>query len=164
MESEEQLSKMKVPELKTLCKERKLAVSGTKTELIDRILGRTSSKTKTPPKKKQTKPEPLKKPVFQNYLSKVEIQPILIKRNIHGNFEHPETKFIFNISKKIIGLQLEDGTIGTLTVSDIEQVHKYHFELDDTCIVEEKTSTMILEDDSLKQQRIDELLELTKDE
>lgn len=126
-----ELQKLKLVELKALCKEKGLPVSGTKTELIERIT--TGTTTETKPKKQPTsKKQPkniLTKPVFTHL--EPHRQPIVIQRNIHGNFEHLETHLVFNPSKKVYGVQLEDGMIRALSFSDLENIHKYHFEMDE---------------------------------
>jgi hypothetical protein len=154
-------TKLKVTELKALCKERGLPVSGTKQELIQRINGEPSAK---PEKSKSTKAKKttntLERPVFTKYLQNLERVPIIIKRNIHGQFEHFETGLVFNSEKRVIGVQTPSGEIESLGVSDLENVYKYHFELEPGTKIKDKVSNPILEDDSLKQKRVDELIDL----
>jgi hypothetical protein len=157
--SENSFDKLKLAELKVLCKEKGLAVSGTKAELIQRLSGDTSAPT-TRVRKSAPKPTPtLQRPVFQKFLDK---KPTVIKRNIHGNFEHPETRLVFSINKKIFGIQNSSGEIDPLTVQDLQNVYKYHFELEDGVQIQDQGSNIIAKDDSLKQQRIDELIEMTQ--
>jgi hypothetical protein len=157
------LLKLKVTELKALCKEKGLPVSGTKQELIQRLTGEQSTKPKAVPKVKKPNPT-LEKPVFTQYLQQLERTPIVIKRNIHGNFEHSETKLVFNVNKRVIGVQSSTGEIGPIGISDLEHVHKFHFELEPGLKIQEEASSKILEDESLKEKRVEELLEITQTE
>lgn len=51
-----------------------------------------------------------------------------LRKNKFNNYEHLETKFIFDkTTKKVIGKQLDDGTIIELTIEDIEVCKKYRF-------------------------------------
>jgi hypothetical protein len=155
------LSKLKVTDLKVLCKEKGLPVSGTKQELIQRLNGETPVKTE---KSKVVKPkkvnQTLEKPVFTKYLQQLERTPIVIKRNIHGNFEHLETGLVFNSDKRVIGVQKE-SKIESLGISDLENVYKFHFEMEPGVKVQEQSNAKILEDESLKEKRVQELLEIT---
>jgi hypothetical protein len=46
---------------------------------------------------------------------------VVIKRNSHGNYEHPETRLVMDReSKKIMGKQQDDGTVSQLTSEDID--------------------------------------------
>ena len=141
--TQETLTKLKLPELKALCKEKKLPVSGTKAELVQRILGLETSSAKnnkdvkSVKKQKVSVNEMLQKPVF-NHLAK-QAQHFVIKRNIHGNYEHLETHLVFSLDKKVIGVQEETGEIRDLNVLDLENVNRYHFELDKNIRVKEIT-------------------------
>jgi hypothetical protein len=163
---------LKLTELKTLCKEKGLPVSGTKAELVARLTGEpiakstatTTNTTGKPVSKSTTKPKTkpvstLQKPVFQQFLDQ---KPMVIKRNVHGNFEHPETHLVFSQNKKIIGVQNPSGTIDPLTVDDIQNVYKYHFELEEGVRVQDKSTNPIAKDESLKEKRVQELLKLTQ--
>jgi hypothetical protein len=155
--SETSFDKLKLAELKALCKEKGLAVSGTKAELIQRLSGETPA-----PRVRKATPKPaptLQRPVFQKFLDK---KPTIIKRNIHGNFEHPDTRLVFSVNKKIIGIQNPSGELDPLTVQDLQNVYKYHFELEDGVQIQDQGSNIIAKDDSVKQQRIDELIEMTQ--
>ena len=103
----ENLSKLKKPELVSICKEKKLPISGTKSELIDRILNgpKDNKKPKEPKEplgskeslvsksskviKKQTpiNSKPIYKKIREQFTEEKR-EPIIIKKNIHGNFEH----------------------------------------------------------------------------
>jgi hypothetical protein len=157
------LNSLKLADLKVLCKEKGLPVSGTKAELVQRLGGQSGTKPVSKPKpatKPKTKPvSTLQKPVFQKFLDQ---KPMVIKRNVHGNFEHPETHLVFSQNKKIIGVQNPSGTIDPLTVDDIQNVYKYHFELEEGVRVQDKSTNPIAKDESLKEKRVQELLELTQ--
>lgn len=158
-EMSEDLKNMKLTELKEKCRERKLPVSGTKAELIARLNGepkKTSSENKkTSGKPKNSQKITLQKPVLRS----IEKTPIIIKRNIHNNFEHLETHLIFNQNKKVIGHQLQDGTVRTLNINDIENIHRFHFELDPQAKVQDEISENIGETDTDKEKRIYELID-----
>jgi Fe2+ or Zn2+ uptake regulation protein len=117
---------MKVPELKALCKKKGLKATGKKEELISLILkGETSStmvKAETkPPKTKLLTPTVVKR------LSNVN-STVAIRKNAHGNHEHPETTFVFDPkTKKVIGKQNENGKVDPLTEEDIDICNKYKF-------------------------------------
>ena len=61
-------------------------------------------------------------------LVKVPVSSIQIKKNEHGNYEHPETKLVFNREEKtVVGTQKDDGTIADLTQEDIETCNQFKF-------------------------------------
>lgn len=126
------LAKALKPELVNLCKVRGLKCKGTKTELIAILQGgkvpdKDSSEKKTPPSKKsphskKNVPEILKQ-------LKVNIPTVPIRKNKFGNMEDPKTTFVFDRkSKKVIGKQLEDGTVTELTKDDINICNKEKYE------------------------------------
>jgi hypothetical protein len=137
----ENLLKLSKKDLSDMCKSRNIKVSGTKNELIQRIISYdendgfnpidtnkisnvvTSKKTTSPSKTKtvQQKPAILKK-------LESKIPSIVISRNSFGNFEHKDTSFVFNNkTQKVIGKQNSNGTISELTAEDINICHKYKF-------------------------------------
>lgn len=149
------LNALKVVDLKNLCKERNLPVSGTKAELIARLNGEPKP-VKTTPKSK-VKPVPLEKPVVKI----IERTPIVIKRNIHGNFEHVDSHLVFNASKKVIGVQSEVGTVKPLSAQDLENVYRYHFELDSSINIQDQNTDASLDDEEAKEARVNELIDST---
>ena len=162
------LLKLKKNDLVDICKNKKLPVSGNKTDLINRILGpdpnSTSSTTNKPKTSKQTTKQ-LKtiqeKPIFkkiQEQFTEEKKEPILIKRNKYGNFEHIETKLIFSITKKVIGVQGDDGEMKNLSIRDVENVYKYHFELDPSVIINDNMASLGITDEKDEDKRIEELL------
>lgn len=135
--SHERLLKATKPELSSLCKMKGLKCTGVKDELISRLLG------KDPPEKKETsKKETIKKTtakpkdtrgssevsdVIKKLTAKIPV--IAIRRNTHGNLEHPSTGLVFDKNGKIcVGKQKDDGQIEDLTDDDIQVCHQYKFE------------------------------------
>jgi hypothetical protein len=121
--SDSEYSKMNKNELMEICKTKGLKVSGTKNEIIERLLngGVVSSKNE-----KNTKITPCEPEIIKKLVSKLPI--ISISRNKFGNYEHSETLFVFNNkNKKVIGKQNADGTISNLTKDDIDMCNKYKF-------------------------------------
>lgn len=120
-----QLRSMKKTELQVLCKERGLPDKGVKNVLIDRILGRKES-----PQKKSKKGVKKSADIL---LKLMKNQPQLnIRRNLFGNYEHIETRFVFDeVNEKVIGKQQEDGKVSLLTADDIEicQQHNFNYDL-----------------------------------
>lgn len=115
-------------ELKAMCKARKLMCGGKKQDLIDRLTpllnnsGESSAHNSPPP------PAPKKKKRSPNRMPQIPISSIQIKKNEHNNYEHPETKLIFDKeSKQVIGRQQDDGTISTLTEEDIQLCDQFKF-------------------------------------
>jgi len=154
-----ELMKLTKKELSEMCKSKKLPISGTKTDLIKRIL-ETSSETKlksavdgskNKSSIKNTQPDIIKK-----LIDKIPV--IQIKRNSHGNYEHADTNFVLNnTTKKIYGKQNGDGSIAELTKEDIDLCHKYKFDYD----IPENLDKKDLEDD---EEEIDDLEEVVDEE
>lgn len=130
-------------ELHALCKDNKVKVSGTKTDLVQRLLGvyglvdqsveikkpgkpaRLLPNSKPKPKPK-SKPQPTQTKVVQKIVQ--QIPERVIRRNNFGNYEHPETKIVLDPkSKEAIGRQHDDGSILPLSVEDIESCKQYKF-------------------------------------
>lgn len=169
----ERLMKCNKEELKALCKAKGCKCSGKKEELINRLLGEDEKKT--------TETKPVEKKVVKKTKNEASVRstdvvkkltsdiPVIsIRRNQHGNLEHPETGLIFDKkSQTILGKQEDDGTISELTDEDIEKCKQYKFrynvpdnldkkgdlsevkvdELDEKVQQEEDDDVEILEDD-----------------
>ena len=129
-----ELKKMSLVELKELCRNAGHKVSGTKASLIARLSGekvQASPASKPKQKTSRTKEEKektklTKKPVMANLLAAKPL--IAVQKNIHQNYEHPETSLVFNNkTKKVIGKQMDDGTVEPLTKDDINICNKYKF-------------------------------------
>ena len=131
-----------VPELKALCKANKLSTGGKKQDLIDRLVSlcnRSSEKKDNVESSeaagsdadnvKQTVPTaPKKKKRSPNRMPNIPISSIHITKNVHNNYEHPETKLVFEKeTKQVIGKQQDDGTISALTEEDIQVCDQFKF-------------------------------------
>ena len=130
---ENALLQYKKPEIQALCRQSGLKCTGTKEQLIALLLSKDGSSAKLPAKKEvvSKKAEPIKKvpstPVAQKLVS--SIPTVAIRRNQHGNHEHPETSFVFDKkTKKAIGKQNEDGAIEDLTSEDIDICNQWKFQ------------------------------------
>lgn len=122
-----ELSQLTVAKLKEICKQLKLKVSGKKQELIDRILGGDSN-TSTPKNSskpsKPSKPSVKKSSVIQKYSNQTTL-----RKNAYGNYCHPETNFVFEPStKRVYGVQQDDGSVSELTKDNIETCKLLSFE------------------------------------
>ena len=111
-------------ELIAECKKRSLKVSGSKATLISRLTGKeTTTRKKTPPSLKQTDNKKI-----INKIKALNQQTIQIRKNSFGNYEHCDTRFVFDKNtQKVIGIQNEDGTINPLSPSNIDLCNKYKF-------------------------------------
>ena len=122
-----------VPELKAMCKANKLSTGGKKQDLVDRLISLVNANN--PDASKQgdaeaqvVQPAPKKKKRSPNRMPNIPISSIQIKKNDHGNYEHPETKLVFDKdTKQVIGKQHDDGSITTLTEEDIQQCDQFKF-------------------------------------
>lgn len=130
MISKESLSKLTNTVLVDMCKSRKLKYSGTKAQLIERLL--------EPPKDEAEREvvssvfsKKSKVPfVKQSIIEKMRnvSRNIPLTRNKHGNYEHEETRLVFDKStQQVIGKQGDDGNIYPLSLDDAEMCHKYKF-------------------------------------
>ena len=126
------LSQYKKPELQALCRQKALKCTGTKEQLIGFLLGKdVGSSDKTPskkeaPVKKAVEDKSISTPVAKKLTS--SIPTVAIRRNQHGNHEHPDTSIVFDKkTKKAIGKQNEDGTIDDLTTEDIDICNQWKF-------------------------------------
>jgi hypothetical protein len=132
--------KLNKKELSDICKSKNLPVSGTKADLIKRIVGvENNRKSDNKLKNNNTKqPEVIKKLIEK-------IPTIQIRRNVFGNLVHSETLLVFNNStKRAYGKQNDDGSVSDLTPDDIDLCHKYKFAYD---IPENLDKKDVLEDD-----------------
>src|SRR5690242_19290803 len=87
------LSKCSKNELSALCKSKAMKCTGTKEELMNRLMGAESGKTgkaeKTPKSPAKSKKKNVDSSVVETL--KKQISCIPIRQNAHGNYEHPET-------------------------------------------------------------------------
>lgn len=131
-----QLLKATKTELVAMCKKYGHKCSGTKEELISRLLGNDNkekkssspdAKTETKGKSKASSKEPAKQSEIIKKLT-ANIPNIIIKRNKFNNYEHSETSLVFdNDTKVVIGKQKADGSLEELTEDDIDKCNAYKF-------------------------------------
>jgi hypothetical protein len=131
------LAKYTKAQLAGICKKKGLKVSGTNSELMNRIIdsnregeGSSSSEPlktvakKTVAKKAAVKSEP-------SILKKItQVAPVIqIKRNSFGNYEHTESHLVFDKEDRVvIGRQMSDGIVIDIDDNDIEICKKYKFD------------------------------------
>jgi len=120
-------NKMKKPELVEICIEKNFKSFGTKAELISYIFNETPIENKNVVTKSITsKSKIVEKPV-RKFITK-DKTTVAISRNQFGNYEHSDTKFVFDAkSKKVTGIQNDDGSISVISKEDIEICRKYDF-------------------------------------
>jgi len=112
----QELEKLTKNELIEICKNKKLKISGSKNDLISRIIS-----LETQNKQPETQQTIIKK--LAEKIPKLEI-----KKNEFGNYEHKETSFVFDSkTQKVYGKQNEDGTISELSSEDINLCNKHKF-------------------------------------
>jgi hypothetical protein len=112
-----QYQKCTVAELKGFLKEKGLKCSGTKPELLIRLVNGKNEALKT-----TAAPKKVTKQLTSN------ISSLQIRRNAHGNYEHVESRLVFNTDRKVVGMQLEDGSVADMTKEYIDLCNKYKFE------------------------------------
>lgn len=140
-------------ELSALCKKHGHFCSGTKSVLIGRLLGKEVKSTpKKRTQKKKAKEEP---PVIKKLTA--NIPNINIRRNKFNNYEHPESKLVFdNASKKVIGKQNDDGSIDELTEEDIDTCNAFKFKYDNPFNLDSKTDLKDVKIGELKDEEEDD--------
>jgi hypothetical protein len=137
--SPERLLKSSKAELTSLCKSKGLKCTGTKEVLVNRLLGKdedavvkkkSKETEKKVEKKKETKKvEKKEHPVLEKIKANIPVFPI--RRNKFGNYAHPETGLVFDLSSNnVIGKQESDGTVSELDDDSIELCKKYKFAYD----------------------------------
>lgn len=111
--SPSELRALKKIDLQLKCKEKQLLTTGTKEELINRLLGRETEK----PTKGSNKKNKNQKLIFQKI---IDSKPVLhIRRNKFNNFEDLDTGFVFNENHIAIGKQIDENVV-PLDLNDIE--------------------------------------------
>ena len=156
------LLKCNKAELSALCKQHGYKCSGTKTDLISRLLGKDEEK-KTDDKKSKSPPKestPVEKKLVAN------IPNILIKRNKYNNYEHPETGLVFNNETKIvIGKQNKNGSVDHLTEEDIDQCNAFKFKFQIPSNLDRKSKLVDVKVEELdEEEEEDEELEVVEEE
>ena len=121
------LNKMKKPELVSKCKEEGYNSVGAKPDLIKSIIFKSAPVAK-PAKVAKAKKEAVP-PLDKNVLAKMTstLSNVVIRRNQHGNYEHPDTGFVFNSkTREVIGKQVDDEVVD-LTKDDINECNRLNF-------------------------------------
>ncbi len=147
------LLKCKKPELKVLCKKRGLKCTGTKAQLIGYLQGKepdsaktSSSKSTTSSRTSNKSSEKKQSTLVKNIIKKVPV--IAIRKNQFGNHEHPETHLVFdNKLKKVVGVQRDDGTVSSLTKTDIDICNKFKF----SYVIPDNLDTGKLDDEKVEE-------------
>jgi hypothetical protein len=156
------LSQYKKPELQALCRQRSLKCTGTKEQLIGFLIGKdvTLSEKPTTKKEETAKQKVVSTPVAKKLTS--SIPTVAIRRNQHGNHEHPDTSLVFDKkTKKAIGKQNEDGTVEDLTEDDIDICNQWKFSYILPDNLDKKTK---LTDVKVEELEDDEILESDEEE
>lgn len=128
---ENELKKIKTKELAEICVGKNLKRSGTKKELIQRIIDSENGvmcKTQTTITPPAVAPVSIQRqtPVVQQTLKQTLAH--VIRKNIFGNYEHIETGLVFNkLTMRVQGIQLPTGCIGDLTTELIDLCNKFKF-------------------------------------
>jgi len=153
------LLKCNKAELIALCKTHGKKCSGTKSILVNRLLGKDEADESVKIKTKITKQEVVKDvPVIKKLTA--NIPNILIRRNKFNNYEHPETSLIFdNETKLVIGKQKDDGTIDQLTEDDIDQCNAFKFKFKIPRDLDQKLNLGDIKVDELSEDEEEELVE-----
>jgi hypothetical protein len=153
------LLKCNKAELIALCKTHGKKCSGTKSILVNRLLGKDETDESVKIKTKITKQEVVKDvPVIKKLTA--NIPNILIRRNKFNNYEHPETSLIFdNETKLVIGKQKDDGTIDQLTEDDIDQCNAFKFKFKIPRDLDQKLNLGDVKVDELSEDEEKELVE-----
>jgi hypothetical protein len=134
--SEEDLIMANKKQLSAWCRMKGYKVSGTRAELMTRLLGKEPVKTTAPRKRTAAKKKGPGKDQAQNLVNKLvgrEKENLSVRRNAFGNYEHAETGLIFDPSdKSVVGKQSKDdngnGVVLPLTAEDIDTCNRYNFE------------------------------------
>ena len=117
---------------------------------------------------KDKKSIPKKSDPTSNSISKKiqnNISTVQIRRNKFGNYEHPETMFIFDkVGQHVIGKQNISGRIDTLTKGDIEECKKYKFKHTVPDNLDKKADLNIEEEDEDEDEVEEETVPETKEE
>ena len=124
--------------LKALCNDRSLAKTGTKAALIERLKMSdkrpasssdevaepiaSTSRDDDKPRKRMAKSRSEKKSKKPTVIEKIAPDDIVTEIDEYGNVVHVETGFVFNDSNEVCGKVSKDGTLLTLSNSDIDVV------------------------------------------
>ena len=156
----ETLLKCNKQELNAMCKKRGLKCSGTKSELLSRLLGKEVVVDKKVTKKTVNKSKVETTDVVKKLTAK--IPNIVIRRNQFNNYEHPDSKLIFdNETKYVIGKQNDDGSVDDLTEDDIDlcNAFKFKFKLPDNLDSKVSLDDVIVDELEEEEEDLDEIEE-----
>jgi hypothetical protein len=151
-------------ELSALCKTHGHKCSGTKAELISRLLGVSFTETDT---KKTTNKKAVPDVKTTTVVKKLtaNIPKILIRRNSHNNYEHPESGLVFdNSSQTVIGKQNDNGTVDDLTEEDIDKCNAFKFKFKLPKNLDKKSNLVNVEVDDLDDDDDDDGVEIEEEE
>lgn len=177
-----ELENLTKTQLIEMCKTKNLKVSGTKNELIARILESESVRQPQPPtvQNNTTTTAVVRSPTIIKKLVD-KIPKLEIKRNSDGYYVHEETSFVFDTkTQKVYGKLDKNNKIEELSADDIDICNKYKFsyvlpnnldkkinildvkvdELDDDVELEDDLDDEFNEDD----EDLEEEIELEEDE
>jgi len=128
-ENYKKLNKMKKIELVDECNKHGYDNKGAKDVLIRNIINNVLLVDVI---KKEDKKKDDKKHIEQKMIDSIKknTPSVVVKRNAHGNYEHPDTLLVFDRESKIvIGKQCnQTGSILSLTVDDINNCKKFQFD------------------------------------
>ena len=160
------LLKCNKAELTALCKQKGCKCSGTKTELISRLLGKEDNKNPEDNKK----PKTTSKKITPREISPIEkklvanIPNILVKRNKYNNYEHPETGLVFdNETKTVIGKQNKNGSVDDLSEDDIDQCNAFKFKFQIPSNLDSKSKLVDVKIEELDEDEGDDELEVEEE-
>lgn len=142
--SREDYNKLKVADLKNICRERGLSLNGTKANFIDRLLGEEGEvekpKRKTPVKKLEVsktledEPEkPKRKPPVKKakkevpkVIAKIQPENFQLELDSYGNLVNVKTNMVF-VEDTVVGRVDQEGNVLPLTMQDVEVCKKHNF-------------------------------------
>lgn len=116
MFSQSDLKSKTVVELKAICKEHGFKSTGKKDDLISFIVNETKVRAKARTVTKSPK----------EYNGKQDLHRIEVHLNEHCNYEYEG--LVFDLDKRVQGVQLPDGNVRVLNSDDIDRCKRYLFE------------------------------------
>jgi hypothetical protein len=144
------LQKLIKNDLVNICKDKKIKHTGTKPEIIDRIIENSN---------KVEKPKSITEKI------QTTLETIQIRRNAFGNYEHFETHIVFDKNDQTaIGIQNSNGKIDSLSQTDLEQCKKYKFKFNLPSNISKKNAQPLKNTDNSSNEDIDSDIEKEKDE
>ena len=156
-------------ELIALCKTHGHKCSGTKSILMNRLLGKNDNDNNNNDNKPTIEKVTKTKQVVVNNSTIAKklianIPNILIRRNGFNNYEHHETGLVFDNEKQIvIGKQKDDGSIDPLTEDDIDKCNAFKFKFKIPVNLDQKSTLVNVKVDDLSEEEEDDLLEEEED-